>query len=89
MYSSVRKEDSNFSSDLARRNPFHPVASGSSLLKAAEILERRVHRVPVVDSQGKVVKIISQSAVVKFLHQNVRFICIDSWCADIAAERGR
>lgn len=56
---------------LARRNPFHPVASGSSLLKAAEILERRVHRVPVVDSQGKVVKIISQSAVVKFLHQNL------------------
>lgn len=52
---------------LARRHPFHPVKLGSPLLKACEFLERRIHRVPLVNDAGKVVKILSQSAVVKLL----------------------
>eukprot|EP00698_Gefionella_okellyi_P016988 TRINITY_DN4925_c0_g1_i1.p1 TRINITY_DN4925_c0_g1~~TRINITY_DN4925_c0_g1_i1.p1 ORF type:complete len:295 (+),score=51.73 TRINITY_DN4925_c0_g1_i1:160-1044(+) len=56
---------------LARRRPFHSVLIGSPLIKAVEILERRIHRVAIVDAQGKVVKILSQSAVVKYLSQHM------------------
>ena len=60
--------------DLARRHPFHPVPIGSPLLKAAEFMERRIHRIPIIDASGRAVKILSQSAVVKFLATHVRVI---------------
>jgi len=52
---------------LARRNPFRSVPIGSSLFEVAKMLKDGVHRVPVVDSTGAVVKIISQSSVIQAL----------------------
>jgi len=55
---------------LSRRNPFHPVSSNDTLLKVFEVLSKGIHRVPVVDAQGNVVNIISQSSIIQFLQQH-------------------
>ena len=49
---------------LTRRNPFHPVPRGYSLLFALELLAREedLHRVPVVDSERKLINLITQVA---------------------------
>jgi CBS domain-containing protein len=58
---------------LSKRNPFHPVTSGYSLLAAVEVLarERGLHRVPVVDKDRKLVTVITQSQLVTILSQNL------------------
>lgn len=56
---------------LARRNPFHAVKHGASLKEVVDILTRGVRRVPVVDSEGKVVNIVSQSTIVQFLNKHL------------------
>jgi len=55
---------------LSRRNPFHPISSGESLLKVCEELAKGLHRVPIVNNNGDLVNIISQSTVVQFLAQH-------------------
>jgi len=58
---------------LSRRNPFKPVNESSTLTEVASIIKtKNVHRVPVVDENGKCTRIISQSALVQFLasHKN-------------------
>lgn len=58
--------------DLSRRNKFVPVKQGSSLWIAADIIAHQgVHRVPVVNNEGKVVNIISQSSLIGFLNDHV------------------
>lgn len=57
--------------DLSRRNPFHPVKEEDSLLNVCEILAKGVHRVPVVDAEGKVVNIVSQSTIIQFINSHV------------------
>jgi len=52
---------------LSRRNPFHAVKQGAPLIEAIEVLARGVRRVPVVDEQGQVVNIISQSSIIHFV----------------------
>jgi len=56
---------------LSRRNPFHAVKQGASLIEAVEILARGVRRVPVVDDAGQVVNIISQSSIIQFLQHHM------------------
>lgn len=59
---------------LSRRNPFHPVKEGYSLLFALELLAREqdLHRVPVISSEErKLVNMITQSQVVDFLYKHV------------------
>jgi len=56
---------------LARRNPFHSVHKDANLYEVAEILSRGLHRVPVVDSEGKLVSIISQSNIISLLNQHL------------------
>jgi len=59
-------------SDLSGRDPFLPVESMAPLLTAiSKMVQWRVHRIPVVDSEGELVTVITQSHVVKFLYQNM------------------
>jgi len=61
-------ELSNFSS----RDPFVPVRSDASLYSVVEVLSKyQVHRVPVVDSENRVVNIVTQSAVIAYLGQHM------------------
>eukprot|EP00457_Paulinella_chromatophora_P011460 gb/GEZN01011602.1/.p1 GENE.gb/GEZN01011602.1/~~gb/GEZN01011602.1/.p1 ORF type:complete len:324 (+),score=43.77 gb/GEZN01011602.1/:24-974(+) len=53
---------------LSRRNPFKPLKPESTLLEAAELLRgRNVHRVPILNEEGRVQSIVSQSSIVDFL----------------------
>jgi len=52
---------------LARRHPFRPVAAGATLAEVFKALGKSTARVPVVNEDGKVVQIISQSALIAFL----------------------
>lgn len=56
---------------LARRNPFHAIKHGASLKDVVDILARGVRRVPVVDDNGKVINIVSQSSIVQFLNKHL------------------
>ena len=58
---------------LNRRNPFHPVKKGYSLLYAMEALakESTLHRVPVVDEERNLVNLITQSHLIRFLQMNL------------------
>eukprot|EP00007_Cunea_sp_BSH-02190019_P001846 CAMPEP_0174236862 /NCGR_PEP_ID=MMETSP0417-20130205/6233_1 /TAXON_ID=242541 /ORGANISM="Mayorella sp, Strain BSH-02190019" /LENGTH=313 /DNA_ID=CAMNT_0015315559 /DNA_START=51 /DNA_END=992 /DNA_ORIENTATION=+ len=62
---------------MARRNPFHPVKEDASLLAVAEKLAKGTHRVPVVNAEGDVINIISQSSLVKFLIKNQSKLAVD------------
>lgn len=62
---------------LAARNPFVPLCNlDSSLLQVCEALcQKDAHRVPLVDPHTKrCVRILSQSAIVKFLAQQVTIV---------------
>jgi len=61
---------------LNRRNPFHPVKKGYSLLYAMEALAKEplLHRVPVIDDDRNLVNLITQSHLVKFLQLNLERI---------------
>jgi len=60
---------------IGKRNPFHPLMKGSSLFSAWEALAMTgLHRVPVVDEEGKLVDLITQSMLVDFLWQNIEQI---------------
>jgi len=50
---------------LARRNPFHALTKDATLMDAAVLLAKGSHRVPIVDSQGNLFTIISQSNLIK------------------------
>jgi len=59
---------------LSRRNPFHPISINDSLLTVCEELAKGLHRVPIVDNNGNVVNIISQSSIIHFLSQHKQAI---------------
>eukprot|EP01133_Synstelium_polycarpum_P014583 gene14583-17243_t len=56
---------------LSRRNTFNAITTSETLLKVVDILAHGVHRVPIVDKDGKLVTIVSQSTVVQFIHKNI------------------
>jgi len=55
---------------LCKRNPFCPVSRHKTLLDVAEILCTGVHCVPVVDDDGEIVNIISQSFLSSFVYEH-------------------
>lgn len=58
--------------NLSSRNPFVPVREGSSLYSVIELLAKhKVHRVPVIDHQGRVSNLITQSSIVSFLAAHI------------------
>jgi CBS domain-containing protein len=61
---------------IRKRNPFHPVNSGYSLMTAVEALarERGLHRVPVVDKDFNLISIITQSQLVQSFSKNIELI---------------
>jgi len=54
---------------LSLRNPFKPVPEGYSLFYVVELLarERGLHRVPIIDRDQKLVNVVTQSQVIKYL----------------------
>jgi CBS-domain-containing membrane protein len=59
--------------DLSRRNRFHPVKQEDSLFDVVKILvNRHIHRVPVLGANGKVVNIISQSTVASVMNDHLK-----------------
>lgn len=58
--------------DLSHRNPFVPISDDSDLYAVVRILsEYGVHRVNVFDSKGALTNIITQSALLKLIDQNL------------------
>jgi len=53
---------------LSRRNPFRPMTANASLLAVARALSTQLHRVPIVDENGRCVSILSQSLMIQFLN---------------------
>jgi len=60
---------------LQKANPFHPITKGYSLFSAWEVLAlSNARRVPVIDPEGHVVDIVTQSMLIDFLWQNIEKI---------------
>lgn len=61
---------------ILKRNPYHPVTTGYSLLSAVELLAREpgLHRVPVVDSERQLKSLLTQSQVVDFVVSNIHLL---------------
>lgn len=58
--------------NLSRRNPYHSVPPGTTLLQVAQLLgQEGLHRIPV-EKDGTIIKIISQSHIVGVLATNLR-----------------
>lgn len=58
--------------DISHRNPFIPVNESDTLLTVVKLAgEKGLHRVPVLNAEGKVVNFLTQSALVDFLAKNV------------------
>jgi len=56
--------------DLSKRNPFFPVESGAPLLEALNLMVKwKVHRIPIVDAEGELITIISQSQLSSFVYK--------------------
>jgi len=74
-------------SPLTRRNPFHPIKGGYSLLYAVEALakERNLYRVAVIDDDRQLLNLITDSQVLTFLHENIEKIGpkVDKTVADM------
>lgn len=59
-------------SDASGRDPFLPVESMAPLQAAImKMVKWKVHRIPVIDSEGELMTLITQSQVLKFLYQNM------------------
>jgi len=58
---------------LTKRNPFFPIHAGFSLFSSIEALakEKNLHRVPIIDTDRKLVTVITQSQIVKLLGKNM------------------
>jgi len=56
---------------LSRRNPFHAVHQGTTLLEATKLLIGGTRRIPVLNDGGEIVNIISQSSIVSFIAHNL------------------
>ncbi|CAG8476102.1 392_t:CDS:2, partial [Acaulospora colombiana] len=58
-------------SDLSHKNPFQSVLPETPLLKVVELFGSGTHRAVVIDAEGKIKGILTQSKVVTYLYQNV------------------
>lgn len=59
---------------LSRKHQFHPVSANETLLPVVQTLAKGLHRVPVVDEQGRVKHIISQSSIIQFVAKHAKAI---------------
>eukprot|EP00002_Diphylleia_rotans_P025954 TRINITY_DN5150_c0_g1_i1.p1 TRINITY_DN5150_c0_g1~~TRINITY_DN5150_c0_g1_i1.p1 ORF type:complete len:327 (+),score=68.45 TRINITY_DN5150_c0_g1_i1:106-1086(+) len=56
--------------DMSERNPVCPVDHKGTLYQLMEVFAKGVHRVPLVDSNGRLCGVLSQSRVIRFLYEN-------------------
>jgi CBS domain-containing protein len=59
---------------LSRRNVFHPVKLTDSLLQVCKILSKGIHRAPIVNENGEVISILSQSTMINFLYNHIHLL---------------
>jgi len=58
--------------DISKRNPYAPVESSAPLLSVIQLMSNwSVHRVPIVDAEGELITIITQSHIMRFLYQHM------------------
>jgi len=58
--------------DMSSRNPFFPIDEKASLQDAIDMIVRwGVHRLPVVNSEGELVTLLTQSHIISFLQKNI------------------
>lgn len=59
--------------NISERNPWAPVWEGFPLSSLLDMFSKNVnlHRVPIIDGDGNVVGLVSQSRVLEFLHKNI------------------
>ncbi|KAL6045534.1 hypothetical protein QOT17_007624 [Balamuthia mandrillaris] len=57
---------------ISRRNPYYPVEKRAPLLKAIEAMVKyRLHRLPIIDEEGDLETVVSQSHIAQLLHQHM------------------
>ncbi|KAK3268222.1 hypothetical protein CYMTET_23271 [Cymbomonas tetramitiformis] len=56
---------------LARRHKFCPVTEEKSLVDVVNLLGAGIQRVPVVNEDGEIVNIVSQSSIITFLNKHL------------------
>ncbi len=61
---------STFSTDVSRLDTCLPVSDKANIYDVMTALASGVHRVPVVDDNGKVVNLITQSVILDILENN-------------------
>jgi len=60
------------SSYLARRHAFKPVKETATIIDVIEVMAtKKVHRVPVLNEEGRVINVITQSSIINFLQAHV------------------
>jgi len=59
---------------ISKKSIFRPFKLKTSLLSAMEELARGIHRIPVVDDEGKLVNIITQGSILKFIQKNMSLL---------------
>jgi len=59
-------------SDISGRNPYCPVEGQASLLSAILMMAHwKVHRIPVINSEGELITLLTQSQVLRFIYHNM------------------
>eukprot|EP01130_Rhizamoeba_saxonica_P012431 TRINITY_DN5242_c0_g1_i1.p1 TRINITY_DN5242_c0_g1~~TRINITY_DN5242_c0_g1_i1.p1 ORF type:complete len:321 (-),score=70.83 TRINITY_DN5242_c0_g1_i1:61-1023(-) len=59
--------------DFSNRNPFYSVEENAPLRIVLALISRwRVHRIPVISKDGLLVNILTQSRIVRFLHNHIQ-----------------
>jgi len=60
-------------SDLSRRNPWKPVEDKMPISAAIDrMVQWKVHRIPVLDSAGDLITLITQSHIVSWIHKHMK-----------------
>jgi len=63
--------------DLSKRNPWKPVDKKTPITSAVDLMVRwKVHRIPVVDSDGELLTLVTQSQVCQYIHNSIDSISI-------------
>jgi CBS domain-containing protein len=58
--------------DLSKRNKMYPVNTGSNLLDAVrKMAEHQVQRIPIIDKDGNIQNLLTQSAVINYLAKHI------------------
>src|SRR5262249_16745930 len=53
--------------DLSRRNPYYPIDEGASIKEIVDIFLKGPHRIAVTNQLNKIVSIVSQTDMIKWL----------------------